>query len=55
MIGRISGRSICCLDNMRRGGNVWVPYPEIDDVDPLGPNLFFLAINLFEKIRGQSF
>jgi hypothetical protein len=40
---------------MRRGWKVRIPYPEINYVNPLGPDFFFLAINLLKKIRRELF
>jgi hypothetical protein len=40
---------------MPRGWKIGVPYPEIYEVNSLGPNFFLLAINFPEKIRRESF
>jgi hypothetical protein len=37
------------------GWKVWIPYSKINNVDPFGSNLFFLAIDLLEKIRRKAF
>jgi hypothetical protein len=54
MVARILGCFVQGLDNMGRRWKVRVPYPKVDNVYSFGPNLFFLSIDLFEKIRRKT-
>jgi len=51
---RLARRSPQRLHDVRRGREVRIPDPEIDQVDAAGPRLLLLAVNLGEEVGRQT-